>query len=780
MNWTGGRLQRSTAASGVKHQQKQHFAKVAQNLRSGSKFKSPVKWSVFDLIAEDRERGQRESPAAHQVHVTSNREQSRLLAQHHTGLYPNAHVAGKRESSKTNTSSAYRVNSHISRTNNRIKPSPVPVPARVPDDDLYNATPPPPPPRNIKQQREESVPLSEIDSFVEPKQEQESVFEKRRRVLRRGDWVGVGIQKPLQIAFASPRDEENIGRRRKIPTGGHRARYETKQTHITSPFPQRARCPANIAPSAWAKQLRQIEAEKADVRISIGGKVVPPGLSSSSAPRTAIHNRSQATPSDVMLLDDDVFQGKEKELPSNVVHNYIHFSRENSQNTYQAPEIAQMQIGLPSDDYQIQQHLEDFQSWAGISPNDDFDRDSFDEELLREPDTTPFRVQELAEPVDPHNGMHPGQVVFSSSSTSIHHPKPQSSRVSVLIRSDSSESAQSTKAQVGKRREAVPSSQVDENKLWESWIAPLYQESSQDTNGFGDERYRTNVSISPGISVLLPRRPFEAHPAGQNEDISDSVSPENQEGTEEPLFERAEVQSSTNGDQHTSEDYESSRLLEHQTTDAEAESYPTSRKSSRQTEKPTAVVESKEKDADESWRKFVFGSSSSDTPEEHGSKTRQITSNWKDHQETASSSMLAHPATRQSIDSTCEPEFPGSHSFTSRITSNVSKNEPRVEDYSTASESQDLSASSSSSRSESNHPSASVAFGKKIVFTKPKPIVGRKSMEPSTDEGPLHIGRHLLDDDTKSYLGQSRSVEQEVYSTATSTDEDDVESIEDD
>jgi len=52
MNWTGGRLSRHSrkAEDSVINKQKQHFARVRNNLTNGSAKRSPAKWSIFDGI----------------------------------------------------------------------------------------------------------------------------------------------------------------------------------------------------------------------------------------------------------------------------------------------------------------------------------------------------------------------------------------------------------------------------------------------------------------------------------------------------------------------------------------------------------------------------------------------------------------------------------------------------------------------------------------------------------------------------------------------------------
>lgn len=52
MNWTGGRLSRHSrkAEDSVVNKQKQHFARVRNNLMNDSAKRSPAKWSIFDGI----------------------------------------------------------------------------------------------------------------------------------------------------------------------------------------------------------------------------------------------------------------------------------------------------------------------------------------------------------------------------------------------------------------------------------------------------------------------------------------------------------------------------------------------------------------------------------------------------------------------------------------------------------------------------------------------------------------------------------------------------------
>ena len=129
-------------------------------------------------------------------------------------------------------------------------------------------------------EREESVATSEEESFVE--QQEESASAKRWKILMRGDWVGVNILKPPQITFSTPRRDENIGRRRRL-TDSHRARYSSRQRHIDSPAFTTKNGPLLIHSSEGRSP--RVRPKSNDVRISIGSRVVPPGVSSSSAPK---------------------------------------------------------------------------------------------------------------------------------------------------------------------------------------------------------------------------------------------------------------------------------------------------------------------------------------------------------------------------------------------------------------------------------------------------------------------------------------------------------------
>ncbi|KAE9375598.1 hypothetical protein N431DRAFT_454220 [Stipitochalara longipes BDJ] len=501
MNWTGGRLSRHSGTSNpVKDRQKQHFAKVQQTLRSDPKKHSPIKWSFFDHIAENRGRIQQESSAPKHRGIQVHKHRESHTTQQHHGYYFTRYGIQRSSSRQSSPSLAL--------PHRRLVLAPVKQQhGRVLDDDLYNATPPL---RESKRKREDLTAVSELEN-VAHQGEEESLSDKRRKVLRKGDWVGVSIQQPLRVAFISPEKEENIGRRRKV-TDGHRARYSSRQLHITSPFSTNKRLLVNQRSSQ--ERLQEREPPRADVRISIGGRVVPPGVSSSSAPcrmgshSTTTHKRPHTTSSDIMLLDANisVTQGSPLVVTNNLVafryptsgaqidHTTQVFSPNDTAFTRWIGQVNHM----PYEDGNIGSGLVGVFSetaWELQQKNQD--------QINHQNNSEPLaKSRRNAKTPAPENNNIRGRLIFSSSTASIHHPAPRSSRVSTLLRSASSDIAESTMGQVGKNKPVIPRSQILENEIWETWIAPEQDYGhSSDYLDFNEHVRSQRVSISPGVSA---------------------------------------------------------------------------------------------------------------------------------------------------------------------------------------------------------------------------------------------------------------------------------------
>ena len=464
MNWTGGRLSRSThrnrKAGTLSSRQRQHFAKIHINLRNGTKRNSPHEFSILGNIIED-----------HRQHLDfndgreENREGRQLVRQH-----------SARPSARSISRSIVPAASRQKRIRN----------VKLEDDDgsgddLYSATPQPPTAR-----RKTETPLARKEILSE----EEVIARKRRRLLLKGDWVGTSIQQPMELRFTYPVHGENVGRRRKI-TDGHRARYSAKQTAISSPFVTRKliQSPYNSRTHDQGRELG-----RSDVRISIGGRVVPPGISSSTEPsrrhRTSDHSRlldhTPRASSDVMLLDNEGVSKRYEKL------GWVQLSDRHGED--RGLSSGSLEYSIDGEQPKLHESLRG--SGSLLDTNSKYSP-------LR-----PKRVTGVPRKSATSGSPIPG--VFTSSSASMHHPKPQSSKVSALLRSDTSDNAESTFAHVGKIKPAVPSSQALENEVWETWMAPLKddEEESAVENSSDPQDSERGISISPGCECSTTHFPW--------------------------------------------------------------------------------------------------------------------------------------------------------------------------------------------------------------------------------------------------------------------------------
>lgn len=464
MNWTGGRLSRHshTKSGALTARQKQHFAKVQSNQRNnvenGARSLSILGHALKDcrqpsVLKEDN-----------QIHTQGNYRSSR-------------------DQDDRTTSRMYSRTHESQQFPQGIRTSMIKVERAItPDDDLYDATPPP---RVEKRKRETPhVTLEQHDTTQDC-----SASDKRRKLLRKGNWVGTNIQQPIQLAFAYPTHGADIGRRRKV-LDGHRVQYASKQMLVTSPFTKRQR-----VHSPQLLKIHGIQRTKTDVRISIGGRVVPPGISSSTVPsryqchseRTHEQEFSQRGSSDVMLLDNNTPNrnhlynqsfdpsGHSGRLEGIEIH-----SRESPEGN-QGPNTEESDLEQFSGGIRSQSGSPD---QTNSLPRDGYHRErSISKQAILESPVSEF---------------------FTSSSAAIHHPKPHSSRISLLLRSSSSEIAESTTAQVGPSKPVVPPSQALDHDIWETWITTL--EDEQDISGLANmessARLERQVAISPGISAI--------------------------------------------------------------------------------------------------------------------------------------------------------------------------------------------------------------------------------------------------------------------------------------
>jgi hypothetical protein len=649
---------------------------------------------------------------------------------------------------------------------------------QTPDDDLYDATPPP---RDSKRKREPSAIPSESETVAN---DEGSVSEKRRRLLRKGDWVGMMIQQPPELQFTYPKHGQDVGRRRKI-TDGHQARYASKQNLIVSPFTRRVRHLSSHVPVTYGRQRVQ---GRSDVRISIGGKVVPPGISSSSAPSkrrssTHIPRHSQGASSDVMLLDNDGVG-----TPSES-HNFIREPVEEVSEKHEARNDLSsgcLEEKLDQDEHEMNTSADT----RSQIPESDSKRPKHSKRGRTDNDS-----------MAPNPIESPIFEVFSSSSTSIHHPMPRSSKVSILLRSGSSEIAESTVAQVGNIKPVVPSSQVLDNEIWETWMAPLDDGKGHSSTGSfrNPEIEEEGGSISPGVSVAPfvfrgdQPRVSRSSPAASSQDLADSASDLDrspgrvsspQAGLTEDIMEEDQLYSQERPGREVERGAIKSTMDTPETVEARAScEFKTPSKKS-----------AKEPDLDEIWRKFVFGSG------DHNSvvqELQQSSTTGTGNGNTQASSMLANTslsnlsgsggnasnvasdspqrsayAFQRTLDLSSVPfrySKPPTHG-TGRLSTRATQGSPASAALDSASASMAPGANSVSFMTSESRPTK-----KRFIFTKPRSFIGKHSGRVLEEERPLYIGRRRGDPENVETGGND---ERDIYSLTSSSDG--VEPIEDD
>lgn len=790
MNWTGGRLSRhSTAAGSLKNRQKQHFAQVQAALRNGAKKPSPLKWSTFNRI-EDRPGSQSRTFTVHAPREHKPEESQSIQPLRFPRLH-NTHSA-RHENPRHSTHSIEPRRQSSQQYIKRELSS-------VSDDDLYNTTPP----------LQGTLPVS--DREIIDRKEEESVSEKRRRILRKGDWVGISIQRPLQLAFASPKNTDKLGRRRKI-TDGHRARYRTKKSLTISPFVTSQQNP--IADSGIGRH-QDAESGRSNVRISIGGRYVQPGISSSSRPsksreRSAhIHESSfsRAASSDLMLLDNEEILASDS---SGIERKGIPFRH---------PEMAVFDLDSNTYGEGLEgngaQRLHESPGNRGIPHG-------WDEEEFESGKKTKDNVRSIKEENAPLADSGPGinisevsildrngaprhrRLIFSSSSAPIQQPVPQSSKVSRLLRSCSSDIAESTVAQVGQPKPVVPSSQILDNEIWQTWVVPSYEEDEHES-GYADEDndYREEVSISPGASnapaAVYSRRRISPEYIDKSSVLEGTESLDDNEeidSSAQIVNSRISVPHKTVKDQNFIQGVMSAKVDK---TVAKTYKALLNKLSTKMPETRTALKAqvgqkpAKDGNTDEIWRKFVFGSwSDGDDELDQNPKSSQV---FQINKPFPGSSMIAHlpnvgfsSAVSSRPDKTLNASTPvgrhakANHYLPSELSlrKNASiywkpQGETQSDSYlSTGDEhmsmrsykgslitsdldpghdSMDAHASSQSVRSASPW-----LRKKKIIFTKPEPLVGANAnLESSnTEEGTAYIGHRSLVDREGTSLKRKR------------------------
>ena len=306
MNWTGGRLSRHSrnANGSLTQRQKQHFAKVRSNLLNGPQKRSPIKWSIFNKVegatpGDDLKLYTTPRLTRHNQPDFGSKDQGRSRKRHHSetslkSTLPEATFQDDKESSFGR------------------EPSAGPLTNGGSHHGVYQETWLPSDTK-IGKQRAHVVETADVIF------EADSLEERRRRILRRIDWVGANIQHPIKLRFAVPENDERLGKRRRITARRQSQFGDVVQPIITSPFTKpRQKQKIHgllIAQSANGNSTEALP--KNHVRISIGGRHVAAGVASSTSHRKTVGGRfvpSQAGASHEMLLDGDDMSRQHRQL----------------------------------------------------------------------------------------------------------------------------------------------------------------------------------------------------------------------------------------------------------------------------------------------------------------------------------------------------------------------------------------------------------------------------------------------------------------------------------
>jgi hypothetical protein len=797
MNWTGGRLARHSNTKGALNaRQKAHFAKVQAGLRggqAGTKKPSPLKPSIFG-IAGDHYHSSARPPyhhgESHNIRQGTPRDTYRQPESAPRDSHPWSYI-----SSREHPSQIKRESTCGSR------------------EDLYDATPQP---VELKRKCKPSVLPTVKGAGLDS--EEDSMSEKRRRILGKMDWVGTSIHRPMQITFTSPKDDDKVGRRRKI-LNGHRARYKSKQTMLESPFMSRTRLYSQY-PQYEKRQERGYQG-RADVRISIGGRAVPPGISSSSAPsklreysaRSQVLEESQRTSSDVMLLDSDkVSRDTGKSLSGG------------RSGSYENPNLVPEEEKTSSSVFPGA----DIEEYGRVRRQRSEDRErarkrrkGFGPNLSDLPYTSPAKKRKhdhFSKSQEEVRDTQQASPIFSSSSAVLQHPKPVGFNVSTLLRSRSRDIAESTVAQVGGLRRLYSSSQVLDNELWETWAAPqLNSESPKGSEIYRSQMQHRGVSISPGVSqapLLLSR----ASDRVLSDHSNVRLSPDRRHAvylkyqcSPDP-YSSTTLRSSYGNETVAQKDLRCRKLLE------DSKGFYGSRDHNKPQKEICRVDIAPQKiqtlktpkepspDPDEAWKRFVFGRSSSQGPEpvdcndhrpgqvppvgQHASSPSSITpklpaeiSNNPHYvagfQRSITpervSSAPTHTDSGQSTPSDLRQlisQFPTDSHRPSERTFRRFSSSPDL-----APASMIVAPDSSSDLPTVGENTSQTGRKKRILFMKPKAFVGIKAnmKSPDDEEDHIYIGRRTLDEE--DHISRGRKRERDIYSLV-GTDE--IESIEDD
>jgi hypothetical protein len=576
MNWTGGRLQRhSTTSRGTTARQKQHFAQIQKNLGSRRKLFT-TSHAIKDIGRLTRNALGMGSITSHSVH--KDHPQFRKAHEDIPSLLTRHNV---RQLSVPNRAK-------------EISPIAIGRNASPTYANRHDAIPPPSPKVDLELAKSSS-------KFEHTRSLDESLSEKRRRLLERDDWLGVNIQARVGVKFVAS-EITNVGKRRNV-SSGHRAHYQSKEKHILSPFVSKRRrltSPGNA-------DIMTLH-DKSNVRITLGGKTILPGIGSSSiATRediqtTKTHTRSITESSDIMLLDD----GNRLKLGASVDQrqdSLIPDCRSSYASTmYQETKV--FECGYR----ELLKHPP--RVFSGSEPQQKRHKDMGNLAVSSNPQEESHSSSEYLHPRRYFNDE--GEEVFSSEITFIEQPVPKSFKIPCLLRSHSSELYHNNLSQLGDTAPLLSKSCILEDEVWPTCVTQMSPGIQKCVIGIYERTHHLGreTSISSGISNI-PTNHEDDEMQLSSSDESQSYPlefPKHDKGQPPVSLEDLGTQDSCTQPEGSQE-----KLLGLciNPTDSNTSYFPS------QKVIPAEVMSSRhrmtqniQESADEIWRKFVFPSSS--------------------------------------------------------------------------------------------------------------------------------------------------------------------------
>ncbi|KAL3427103.1 hypothetical protein PVAG01_00612 [Phlyctema vagabunda] len=375
------------------------------------------------------------------------------------------------------------------------------LPESTLEDNLYDASPIP--------EKRQSDDAPEQEGKAQEKYD--AILSKKRKLLLQRDWVGLQVSKFAKSAYVVPRQDANIGRRRKL-RDGHRARYRTSQSIITSPFrkgnsrqvdgvrdaqsPGLLRSEMRISigepvqqdhpfrPNSSHRQLRELREPWSDMLLQDNGSSYKvdarsrasnrPSNSSWNGISTSLSHNVESTASGVALRGEhfELAPGYGVETGKTYGQNFTGYSTATSS-------------GVKSK-FQRNGYVWPSPLIPGITrtegnPSQDRHRAFKDTQSNGEA----RRVAPTRE-ISPRQEQQPEQMLVSSSVATVHHPQPRRSDtrkfLSQVLSSISSEHADSGADSVAgsvvgqdnqQEENKTASAEEMENAIWDSWTVPV-------------------------------------------------------------------------------------------------------------------------------------------------------------------------------------------------------------------------------------------------------------------------------------------------------------------